>query len=338
LDEIRASLEMLRDGGRQVNIQLSGGEPTLRDDLPEIVAMARELGFEFVQVNTNGIRLARDGSYLQRLRGAGLECVFLQFDGLSDDVYQAICGADLFELKRRALDACAEVGIGVVLVPVLVPGVNTGQIGEIIRFAASRSPFVRTVHFQPITYFGRFPHAVGDEGRVTIPDVLAKIEEQTMGAVRASDFRPGTAENPYCSFNGDFVVGPDGGLKSTLTPKPSCCCSGASRGPAIPDPAEGDAERARRFVARRWALASGAEPSGDPSAFMTTNSLDAFLESWKHTLCISGMAFQDAWTLDLERLRQCYIHVAALDRRVIPLCAYNLSGTDGRTLYRRPCP
>ena len=43
------------------------------------------------------------------------------------------------------------------------------------------------------------------------------------------------------------------------------------------------------------------------------------------------MAFQDAWTLDLDRLRQCHIHVVAPDRRVIPFCAYNL------TERRRPC-
>jgi hypothetical protein len=48
------------------------------------------------------------------------------------------------------------------------------------------------------------------------------------------------------------------------------------------------------------------------------------------------MAFQDAWTLDLDRLRQCHIHVVAPDRRVIPFCAYNLTSRDGRALYRAP--
>ena len=46
------------------------------------------------------------------------------------------------------------------------------------------------------------------------------------------------------------------------------------------------------------------------------------------------MAFQDAWTLDLDRLRQCHIHVVAPDKRVIPFCAYNLTARDGRPLYR----
>jgi uncharacterized radical SAM superfamily Fe-S cluster-containing enzyme len=66
------------------NIQLSGGEPTQRDDLPEIIALGKSLGFSFIQVNTNGLRLARDAAYVKRLRQAGLSSVFLQFDGSQD--------------------------------------------------------------------------------------------------------------------------------------------------------------------------------------------------------------------------------------------------------------
>jgi CTP:molybdopterin cytidylyltransferase MocA/uncharacterized Fe-S cluster-containing radical SAM superfamily protein len=108
MSAIRTRLAALKESGRQVNIQLSGGEPTLRDDLPDIVALTQELGFEFVQVNTNGIRLARDEAYVKRLKDAGLGCVFLQFDGLSDDVYRTIRGADLLDLKIRAIDNCAK--------------------------------------------------------------------------------------------------------------------------------------------------------------------------------------------------------------------------------------
>ncbi|MDR3439970.1 radical SAM (seleno)protein TrsS [Telmatospirillum sp.] len=330
IGEIRANLQALKISGRQVNIQLSGGEPTLRDDLPEIVAMARDMGFPFVQINTNGIRLARDESYAQRLREAGLDCVFLQFDGLTDDVYRAIRGTDLYDLKIRAIDNCAKNHLGVVLVPVLVPGVNTSQIGDIIRFAADRSPVVRTVHFQPISYFGRYPTVPQDDDRITIPEVLAAIEHQMGSVIKISDFRPGTAENPYCSFNGDFIVGADGRLTSSLAPKTSCCGGANTSDPA---------ERARRFVAQRWAGpdAPASSEAAGADAMMKVDSLDAFLESRSRTLCISGMAFQDAWTLDLDRLRQCYIHVAAGGDRLVPLCAFNLSGTDGGTLYRQPC-
>jgi hypothetical protein len=65
------------------------------------------------------------------------------------------------------------------------------------------------------------------------------------------------------------------------------------------------------------------------------DELDVFLaRASTHTLVISGMAFQDAWTLDLDRLRDCHIHIADQDGRDIPFCAYNLTGADGRGPYR----
>jgi hypothetical protein len=262
------------------------------------------------------------------LKEAGLDCVFLQFDGLTDDVYRSIRGVDLLDLKLKAIDRCADLGLGVVLVPVLIPGVNTDQIGGIIRFAAERSPVIRTVHFQPISYFGRFPTAPSDADRITIPEVLAAIEDQTGGAAKRSDFRAGTAENPYCSFNGEFAVGADGILTALSSAKPSCCC-----GPSAET--VGEAEKARRFVAKRWAAPELHQSASAADAVMRTDSLDVFLAQRQRTLVISGMAFQDAWTLDLDRLRQCYIHVASTGGRLVPLCAFNLSATDGRTIHRR---
>ena len=73
----------------------------------------------------------------------------------------------------------------------------------------------------------------------------------------------------------------------------------------------------------------------DCGSFMKVDSLDAFLERVeKFSLCVSGMAFQDAWNIDLERLRECFIHVVSPDNRIIPFCAFNLTGADGKSLYR----
>ena len=65
------------------------------------------------------------------------------------------------------------------------------------------------------------------------------------------------------------------------------------------------------------------------------NDLDRFLARAKtHSFTISAMAFQDAWTLNLERLQGCCIHVAQPDGRLVPFCAFNLTSRDGRSLYR----
>ena len=311
--EIERWLRLLKAHGSELNIQLSGGEPTLRDDLPQIVELCRSHGFPFVQVNTNGLRLAREDGYARRLAEAGVDCVFLQFDGVSDAVYQKIRGARLLKIKQQAIARCADAGLGVVLVPTLVPGVNVGQIGAIVDFALARVPAVRAVHFQPISYFGRYPEAPTDADRVTLPEIMEQLEAQSGGRVRADDLAPGSAENAYCSFTGKYFVGSDGALR----------------------PAADDAARARRFVATHWVAPSTTAIAESP-ACCGVASFDAFLAERRHSFCISAMAFQDAWTLDLERLRECFINVVSPDRRIVPFCAYNLTAMSGESLYRAP--
>lgn len=75
--------------------------------------------------------------------------------------------------------------------------------------------------------------------------------------------------------------------------------------------------------------------SGLPGADKPVD-LDIFLSRLKsHTFSISCMTFQDAWNLDLERVRDCCIHVIAPDGGLIPFCMYNLTDIQGRSLYRK---
>jgi uncharacterized radical SAM superfamily Fe-S cluster-containing enzyme len=120
----------------------------LRDDLPQIVGLARKMGLNHVQVNTNGIRLAGDADFASALRDAGVSVIFLQFDGLTDTVYRRIRGAPLLDLKLKAIERCAALKLGVILVPTLVRNVNEDQIGAILQFAKKWIPIVKGVHFQ----------------------------------------------------------------------------------------------------------------------------------------------------------------------------------------------
>jgi uncharacterized radical SAM superfamily Fe-S cluster-containing enzyme len=321
--------QRLLDAGGPYNIQLSGGEPTMRDDLPEIVALGRRLGFGFIQVNTNGLRFAREPSYLETLKEAGLSSVFLQFDGTTDAIYETLRGRRLLSKKKSAIARCAECDLGVVLVPTLVLGVNTHDIGGMIDFARRHVPTVRGVHFQPVSYFGRYPQAPDDEDRITIPEIIRAVETQTGGRIRSEDLTPPACENAWCSFHGNFVLMPDGELRPWVkAPTPSCCCK--------PESAAEGARKARSFVARYWTAPS------QEAAQVPETSEDYSLGEWEtflsrvqtHSLCISGMAFQDAWNLDLERLRDCCIHTVSPDGRIVPFCAYNLTSRSGRALYR----
>ena len=73
--------------------------------------------------------------YAERLADAGLSTVFLQFDGVDDAPYLALRGRPLAAVKEQAVLRCAEAGLGVVLVPTVVRGVNLDRLGEILEYA-----------------------------------------------------------------------------------------------------------------------------------------------------------------------------------------------------------
>ncbi|MCI6738593.1 MAG: radical SAM protein, partial [Intestinibacter sp.] len=360
IERVAEYFDYLMDCGGPYNIQLSGGEPTMRDDLDQIIKIGREKGFTFFQLNTNGIRIAEDADYIKKLAEAGLNTVFLQFDGLTEKPYIRLRGKKLLRTKLKAIENCKKAGVGVVLVPTVEKDANLDQLGKIIEFAINNMPAVRGVHFQPISYFGRYENR-DETFRITIPKMIKEIEKQMNGKMKVGDFMPGGAENSYCSFHANFLVNEDRSLRA-LGSRTSCCSKPTS------------SKQSREFVAKQWSAREGIdtnEPincssieaeetscccSSKPEVkveeascccssespkkqeVIGTKSLDDFIERFeKYTLAISAMLFQDAWNLDIDRLKQCYIHVVSDDENIklVPFCAYNLTNTKGEYLYRK---
>lgn len=329
LEIIAAQLDALSRASGPCNVQLSGGEPTERDDLTAIIRMAKERGFALVQVNSNGLRLGREKGYAERLREAGLDSVYLQFDGVSDDVFRTLRGRDCLTLKQAAIEACGKSGLGVVLVCTLVRGVNDRQIGDLLRFALSQGSHVRGLHFQPVSSFGRFPWNMDEAPRITLPELMTDLERQCAGMVKAEHFHAPSCEHPLCSFSAVYGRNGDGSLAAPLG---AACCSGgtslASETSRLVDNAEGS-RASRAFTAVHWKA-----PQRENSALS-----DAFSQFIAHSgadrrFTLSAMAFQDALSLDVERVRGCCIHVVAPDGRLIPFCLYNLTSFDNVSLYR----
>jgi uncharacterized radical SAM superfamily Fe-S cluster-containing enzyme len=318
---------LLAQGG-PFNIQLSGGEPTMRSDLPELIRMGRAKGFSFFQLNTNGLRIAREPEYSQELAKAGLNTVFLQFDSLKGEACAALRGKDLVAEKIRAIENCAKAGIGVALVPTVRRGVNDTEIGDLIAFAAAHIPTVRGVHFQPMSFFGRYN---GDPSadRVTLSGLLALAEEQSRGRIKAADFLPGGAEHPQCSFHARYRVR-NGAWTLRKSSGNTGCCDTTAGGSATSD-------AARNAVARRWSAVTSLAPAGALKGF-NLDSLDKFVaateQQERETLEISGMAFQDAWTADLKRFSRCYINIVSPEGLLMPFCSYNLTAAGGKPLHR----
>ena len=190
-------------------LEFCGGEPTVREDLPELAAYARGLGFDYIQLNTNGIRIAQDIKYLRELKESGITTIYLGFDGFKEETYRYTSGESLLKLKMQAVENCREVKIAVVLVPVVVPGKNDDELGKIIEYAKANVPAVKGVFFQPISYFGRIPKIPEDVDRLTIPEVIRRIEEQTRGQIKREHFLPSMCEHPLCSFNAFSLVKED---------------------------------------------------------------------------------------------------------------------------------
>jgi len=173
-------------------VLLSGGEPTLHEDLFSIVAALKERGFR-VGVFTNGKQL-RERAYVRRLKKAGVNLVILQFDSLDDDDYVLMRGEKLVAGKLQALDHLRYFRIPTYLFAVLIPGINEDQIGPLYRFAAEHADVVKILNFNPIWKIGRS----GTFGRLSNKDIFESLRQQT--GLSLHDFLEGT-EASYYFFN-----------------------------------------------------------------------------------------------------------------------------------------
>jgi uncharacterized radical SAM superfamily Fe-S cluster-containing enzyme len=320
LAEIRSLYETASRFGGNCSIQLSGGEPTVREDLPEILRLGKDMGFSHIQVNTNGLRLAGEPGYAEKLKEAGADLIYLQFDAADDEVYRAIRGRPLLEIKRAAIRACAAAGLGVLLVPTVIPGLNLSRIGQIVDFAKAHMPVVKGIHFQPVSYFGRYPDGNPEDGdRCGLDDVIHALEEQTRGEISRKNLVSRERYDPHCAFSGVFYLREDGALEGITQEKLS---PGEKK--------ERDyAKEANRYTNTYWRMN---EEDGGKEA---TSKTDEFWRRFAtHTLSVSGMGFQDVWNIDIARLHGCCVHVMASGGRSIPLCAFHLTGTGGERIHR----
>ncbi len=199
LDECRAAINRLVEvEGRPEVLQLSGGEPTIHPQFVQILEYGCSQPIDIVMINTNGLRFAHDRELVDavtRLRHR-LE-IYFQFDGFKPETSQRLRGESLVETKLKAIEALGRAGVRVILVCTLQPGVNDDEIGAIVKFGLER-PWVTGISFQPATYSGRHELPETLERRITFPDVVRAVAEQTDGLFREEDFLPLPCAHPNC--------------------------------------------------------------------------------------------------------------------------------------------
>ena len=301
-------------------VMLSGGEPTVHPRILEIVELCRSKPIRTVTLNTNGIRLATDPAFVDRLADLRVS-VYLQFDGLRERTHREIRGRDLRDHKRRALDNCAAAGVSVTLAAAVERGRNEDEVGDIVRLGVGH-PAVRAIAFQPVTHSGR--HLEFDPlTRLTNSDVIHLVAEQVPEWFRASDFFPVPCCFPtcrsisYCLVDGDEVLP----ISRLVNPEEHLDYV-ANR--VMPD------MRVRAALER---LYSAAAVPGTPQIAeqleCATCGIDipaALRDLAQKAFMIVVQDFQDPYTLNVRQLMKCCVEEITPDGRLIPFCAYNSVG------------
>ncbi|MEM1873639.1 MAG: radical SAM protein, partial [Acidilobaceae archaeon] len=361
IEEIEFMAERVGKQKYPAGVQLTGGEPLLREDLVEIVRAIRDKGVPYVQLNTNGIRLAvmfleneeKAVNYAKSLAEAGVSAIYMSFDGVTPETnwknhYEA----------PFALEAFRRAELNVVLVPTLLRGVNDHELGDMIRFAGKHIEVVRGVNVQPVSFTGRASRAERERYRITIPDVMRAVEDQTSGEIPRKSWFPVPIVAKLTRLM-DFILGGD---YLAWANHPVC---GAATFAIVAERDENHVPR--RFIAltdffdvegfieyvdelrievekrggatlldkarllasiRRFVDASklprDIKPARLLAKFLLGANIEAVKEFLKHSLLIGAMHFMDLYNYDVERVKKCNILYALPDGRLVPFCAFNV--------------
>jgi len=340
-------------------VQFTGGEPTLHPEFFRILEAARAMGFAHVQCASNGLTLAEPG-FAEKAAAAGLQLVYLQFDGIGDASHRKLRGAPLFETKRAAVEACRRAGIRICLVPTIVKGVNDDQIGPIFRFAVENSDIVNGIAYQPVSFSGRIARHELEAKRYTLGDLAAALASES-GADVHEDWFPASLVTPVsrfiqalsghptirlschadCGIGTYFFVTPDGqtvpiprvfNLLRLFGGLNDLAAEIESRG-AGARPTRFDLVRAGFYFLRsyRWRnMRRGITPLGFVRALRSmTDKTYAASEQGRRayrTLMAGGMHFMDRYNYDTERVRRCVIQYSTPDG-IYPFCTINCGPT-----------
>jgi uncharacterized radical SAM superfamily Fe-S cluster-containing enzyme len=197
---------------RQIIILFSGGEPTLSPYFLDAVAYAKKVGFYRILAATNGIRYAEDIEFCRQAKEAGQHGVYLQFDGVSEEKNAHRGVGNLFDVKLRAIENLASVGIKVTLVTTIVNTINNDDIGRIVEFAARNIDKVQTIAFQPVSFTGRdedVPDVIREQQRYTLAGMAGDLEQQLGGRMKAlRDWFPLSSYSAFTSVM-DMLQGAD---------------------------------------------------------------------------------------------------------------------------------
>lgn len=218
IDEARQRLDhFFRQQSRLDILMLSGGEPTIHPEFDALLDLALTYPIDRVLINTNGLRLYQKPEFAERIaRHRDRIELYFSFASFHPAVHERLYGRDLRKEKIGSLNRAREEGLFVTLVPTVESGVNEQEIGDLYRFALSMDN-ICGITYQPVMNTGRYEHGYAAEQRLTLTDVLKKLENQTDGALCTADFVALPCSHPDCCV---LTYGLLDESRSILTPLP----------------------------------------------------------------------------------------------------------------------
>jgi len=356
-ETVRKMLQALREerpvAGRIV--QFSGGEPTIYPRFLDALRLAREMGFSHTQVATNGIKFT-ELEFAEQCKDAGLHTLYLQFDGVCDEIYRRTRGAYLWEKKLQCIEKVKKAGLKIVFVPTIVKGLNDHQIGDIVRLALEYIECTSGISFQPVAFTGRIARHELESKRFTLADFAHAVHQQTGIADPYQDWFPLSCVTPFSKL----LSALRGEETTTLSCHPHCSLGTylfvdrnrqavpvtrfVDVGPMLQEMdtlARKAGKRRIQFFTklsawnslRKFFHAERAPEGLDFPKFLQTlqgltDKRAGRGESERagftyRTLMLAGMHFMDSYNYDVERVKRCVIHYAAPNGLIYPFCAYN---------------
>lgn len=325
-------------------LQFSGGEPTLRNDLPDLIKEAKKAGMSHVEVNTNGLRLAEDIEYFKSICDAGMDTLYITFDGLREEIHKKLrARTDLIPIKQRVIENARKIGLNsVVLVVTLAKGVNDEDLGDIVQYAVENHDVVRCINIQPISMAGRAKREEMRKLRITIPDAVKLIEEQTNGAVTKWDWRPVNwplpvskgmeiiknktypefTMHPMCGAATFIIIDKDGSYEP-ITKYVDVDKFAQVFWDIYYSGVKGKKTMAKVKLLKLLPMVKSDLVRGLLKNVIIKGSYEALGDLMRRVIMIGIMHFQDVWNLDIDRVQRCAIHYATPDGKIRSFCTYN---------------
>jgi uncharacterized radical SAM superfamily Fe-S cluster-containing enzyme len=326
LDRIQRMIDaVVANEGEPDVVQISGGEPTIHPDFFAILDRAKAGPIRHLMVNTNGIRIAEDETFAKRLAGYMPDFeVYLQFDSFERHALMTLRGADLRDIRRRAVERLNRLGVSTTLVVTLKKGLNDQEIGRIIDFALEQ-PAVRGVTFQPIQAAGRLEQFNAATDRLTLTEVRRKILEQS------SVFRPEDLLPVPCHPD-SLAMGYALKLGGTVVPltgliDPNVLIEGG-RNTIVYEQDEAVRQGVFKLFATNHSPESGVKSLRDLLCCLPRLDAPAQL-GYENIFRVLIMQFIDAHSFDVRSVKKTCVHIVHPDGRLIPFDTYNLFYRDG---------